>query len=151
MGWRRALGVHSRRLLRLPGRAHRGAFGAAMGVCVSFLPLIGLRFIIAGASSLAVRASVVASLLGAQFGNPFVYPALFMACLEIGCLLTGSTARITVFQEWGDLLVPAALGLGLVGATTSAIVYGVVRTSVARYQERRRRRFADTRAARMAA
>jgi hypothetical protein len=151
MGWRRALGVHWNRLLRLPGTAHRVAFGAAIGVFVSFLPLIGLRFIISAATSVTLRASVVASLIGTQFGNPLVYPALFMACLEIGCLLTGAKARVTVFEEWGDLVVPAALGLGLVGAATSAIVYAVVRKAVARQQERRRRRFAETRAARMAA
>jgi hypothetical protein len=139
----RTLKYAARRLARLSATPHAIALGAAIGVFVSFTPIIGLRFLVSAATAALARASVVAALAGANFGNPFVYPALAGACYWIGCLVIGDdpmgAMALVEAKTMEDAMIAAravlgqlAIGIALLGSLTAAATYWAVRPAVVR-------------------
>jgi uncharacterized protein (DUF2062 family) len=140
-GWRRALVFYWKTLVRQPSAAHAVAFGTAIGVFASFLPLIGLRLLISVASAAAARANPVAAAVGSQFGHPLIYPILLAASVELGLVLLRSLQMQTEENSslYG-LVGPALLGLLVAGCVTSILVYFFVLVGFRSYQARRAER-----------
>jgi uncharacterized protein (DUF2062 family) len=148
-GWRRAALVHWNRLLRLKGSDHSIALGMALGVFISFTPLLGGRLVIAGAAAMALRASVVAAAIGTHVGNPLVYPALFVGCVELGAVMLGRPViGVAGLADLSAVLAPALVGLTVAGGLTSLATYLLVLRGVRAYQMRRRARFVSARSRR---
>lgn len=144
--WPRFVRVHWHRLMRLPGTAHSVALGTAIGVAVSFVPIFGFRFFTSMGIAALFRASPVAGAAGSHFGNPIVYPLLFVLCVELGGLLTGQGVVVSAsLDRLGELLVPAVVGLTVAGGLTSLATYVLVARGVRAYQERRRARLTKAR------
>jgi len=82
-GWRRAFEYVGHRVKRLPDTPHNIALGFSCGVFVSFSPMFGLHFIYAVLCAMALRANVLASLLGTFFGNPLTF--FFIGSISYQC------------------------------------------------------------------
>ena len=63
-GFRRLFSYLFQRVVRLPGTSGSIAIGVASGVAASFLPFIGLHFLIAALLALLLRGNVLASAIG---------------------------------------------------------------------------------------
>jgi len=88
-GWRRAIEYLAHRLRRLPDTPHRIAFGLAIGVFVSFTPFFGIHVGAAIALAWALRANVVASVIGTLAGNPVTIPLIAPIALGLGRKILG--------------------------------------------------------------
>ncbi len=77
------------RLSRLKACPHKISLGFAAGAFASFLPLVGLHFVIAAAVAFVVRGSIIASAVGTVVGNPITFPMIWYATYKIGVAFTG--------------------------------------------------------------
>jgi hypothetical protein len=84
------------RLKRLRSSPHRIAVGAAAGVFAVFTPFLGVQLIIAGIISVALRGSVLASLLSSFVGNPLTYPIIWFATFNLGEALLGAQTSLRI-------------------------------------------------------
>lgn len=91
-GWRRGFAYLGHRIRRIPDTPHRIALGFALGAFVSFTPLFGVHVIAAVAVAWAMRANVLAALLGTIIGNPLTLPIIAPMALGLGRLLLGHRA-----------------------------------------------------------
>jgi hypothetical protein len=110
-GWRRAGTYLGHRMRRIPDTPHRIALGLACGVFVSFTPFFGLHFFLAAGLAWAVRANVLASLLGTLFGNPLTFPAIAWVSLALGRRILGDGASGRDFGRVFDAFAEAIGGL----------------------------------------
>ncbi|OQM73542.1 DUF2062 domain-containing protein [Manganibacter manganicus] len=152
----RSLQYFLKRIFRLKATPHAVAAGVASGVFASFFPL-GVHFIIAAAVSYMIAGNLVAAILGTALGNPVTFPFLWGASWETGKLMLhhhlphhGTPAHLgamlhdlTVSQLWGPILKPMLVGAVPLGIATGLIFYAVTRWGVGRFQDRRRKRFAE--------
>lgn len=126
---RRSLGRSVRyvllRLKRLRSSPHRIAVGAAAGVFAIFTPFLGLQLILAGIISVALRGSVLASLLSSFAGNPLTYPIIWFATFNLGEALLGAqtSLRIVDLQSKAGALRDGLLALSpdRIGAALEAL------------------------------
>ena len=88
-GFRRASIYVAHRLRRLPGTPYRIAAGFACGAAVSFTPFIGLHFVLAMLSALAIRGNLIASAIGTVVGNPWTFPLIWAWLYFSGCWVLG--------------------------------------------------------------
>ena len=88
-GWTRAVRYVGHRLQRLPDPAHKISRGIAVGVLISFTPLFGMHFFLATLLALALRANVLAALLGTFVGNPLTFPLIAAVSMELGSWILG--------------------------------------------------------------
>lgn len=88
-GWTRAVRYVGHRLQRLPDPAHKISRGIAIGVLVSFTPLFGMHFLLATLLALALRANILAALLGTFVGNPLTFPLIAAVSMELGSWMLG--------------------------------------------------------------
>lgn len=88
-GWTRAVRYVGHRLQRLPDPAHKISRGIAIGVLISFTPLFGMHFFLATLLALALRANVLAALLGTFVGNPLTFPLIAAVSMELGSWILG--------------------------------------------------------------
>ncbi|MFN4141221.1 DUF2062 domain-containing protein [Aestuariivirga sp.] len=88
-GFRRAWNCQLLRLSRLKTSPHKISIGFAAGAFASFLPLIGLHFILAAALAFAVRGNIIASAVGTVVGNPITFPMIWFATYKVGVAFTG--------------------------------------------------------------
>ncbi len=149
IGWRRAGSYILHRLKRLPGKPHSIAAGFAWGVAVSFTPLVGFHFAIAGLIAWAIGGNVVAAIIGTAVGNPGTFPLIWLGVYRLGSLVLGGdigdtlSEGLTLTYIWDHplaVLVPMAVGSIPAGAVAWLVVYWPVRRLVGDYQELRRRR-----------
>lgn len=92
MGWRRAFIYIKHRLVRLSDSSHSIGLGIAIGMGVSFTPLLGTHFIQAGIIAWALRANIFSAMIGTFFGNPWTFPIFWWAGFSLGSYL---------FSFWG--------------------------------------------------
>lgn len=83
-GWLRASSYIWHRLRRLPDSPQRIARGIAAGVFVSFTPLFGFHFLLAGLIAFLIRGNILAALIATFAGNPMTTPIIATASLELG-------------------------------------------------------------------
>lgn len=140
----------ARRLARLHGTPHAIGLGTAIGVFVSFTPILGVRMLVSIAMASLVGGNVPAAMVGAHFGNPLVYPFVAWACYAVGASLLGdemsAAASLLAAPDMAAAVAAAGavaleLGLGIVvlGGATSALFYLGVRKAVERRRASRRR------------
>tara|TARA_Y100001968_G_C19356890_1_gene717676 strand:+ start:318 stop:872 length:555 start_codon:yes stop_codon:yes gene_type:complete len=83
-GWRRMIHYIYLRMARMKGTPYSIAAGFACGAAVSFTPLIGVHFLLAGLLSWLIRANVIVSLIGTIVGNPWTFPFIWIWTYKIG-------------------------------------------------------------------
>ena len=88
-GFRRSAQYIAHRVKRLPASPHAIAAGFASGAAVSFLPAIGLHFLLGFALAWLVRGNMLASALGTAVGNPLTFPIIYSAAYRLGRHLLG--------------------------------------------------------------
>ena len=86
-GFRRLFAYLFQRVVRLPGTSGSIAIGVASGVAASFLPFIGLHFLIAALLALLLRGNVLASVIGTFFGNPWTFLFIWVSDYRLGLWL----------------------------------------------------------------
>lgn len=84
MGFGRAMSYLKHRILRLKDSPHSIAAGLAVGVAISFSPLIGTHFIQCFLICLLLRVNILASFLGTTLGNPTTFPFIWGASYALG-------------------------------------------------------------------
>ncbi|MBT6313260.1 MAG: DUF2062 domain-containing protein [Alphaproteobacteria bacterium] len=158
-GFKRVLRYLWRRVARIRATPHGIAAGFAAGAAVSFLPLLGLHFVLGAALALATRASVIAAILGTAVGNPWTFPFIWLGSYKLGHaigigkdgvadssigqslktaaddLLSGHF-RDAAIESW-PVLAPALVGGAIMAAVVWALLYFTIRPVVDRYQTRR--------------
>lgn len=72
------------RLGRMPGSAHRVAWGLACGVAVGLTPFVGVHFLMAASLALVTGGSVIAALLGTFVLNPWTAPFIWWGSFQLG-------------------------------------------------------------------
>ena len=159
MGWLRAGAYFRHRVARLPGSAYSIAAGLACGAAVSFMPFIGLHFVLAAVIAWLIGGNVIASALGTAVGNPWTFPLIWWGILRIGELIMGSSQIASVpehitlhfiFNHPFAVLLPMTIGGAISGAVVWLAVYFSSYYLVERYQRaranrlRRRREAATT-------
>lgn len=84
MGWRRSFYYVKHRLLRVADSTHKIALGLAIGMGVSFTPLLGTHFIQAGIISFVARGNIFSAMIGTFIGNPWTFPFFWWAGFSFG-------------------------------------------------------------------
>lgn len=87
MGFARAFSYIKLRIARLSDTAHKIAFGLALGVGISFTPLVGTHLIQVGILAYVLRANLIAALIGTLVGNPWTFPLMWWAAIQFGSYL----------------------------------------------------------------
>jgi uncharacterized protein len=141
MGWQRASRYIWLRIIRLSDATHSIAMGLAIGVAVSFSPLLGTHFLQCAVFAWLLRVNILCAIIGNIVGNPWTYPFLWWAGLEFGSLIfktMGSRLPSTEFllhdfnfsKLWHllqhqplDVLLPWLVGGTLLGLISIPIVY----------------------------
>lgn len=167
-GIKRASRYLWRRVVRIRATPHGIAAGFAAGAAVSFLPLLGLHFVLGAALALATRASVIAAILGTAVGNPWTFPFIWLASYKLGNAIgigAGNVSEGTIGQslktaaddllsgqfrdaaiESWPVLAPALVGGAIMAVGVWALIYFTIRPIVTRYQTRRSQNMAAGRA-----
>ncbi|GIX18218.1 MAG: hypothetical protein KatS3mg119_2404 [Rhodothalassiaceae bacterium] len=149
-----------KRMLRLQASPHAVAVGVAVGVAISFTPLIGFHLLLAAAVAWALRGNVLAAWIATLVGNPWTFPFMWSASYMLGRVLLGHGAGPAGF-EIGRVLAdpvatlapvfwPTTLGGLLLGSAIGAAVYYPLCRAIAAHRAHRARRMADARARRLA-
>ncbi len=87
MGWKRSLIYMKHRLLRVADTTHSIALGLAIGLGVSFTPLLGTHFIQAAVIAIILRGNVITAMMGTWVGNPWTFPFFWWAGFSFGSFL----------------------------------------------------------------
>lgn len=95
-GWKRIIKYTSLRLKRLPGTPHSIALGFTFGVSAALTPLFGLHFLIGIFLAWLFRVSIIASLIGNCFGNPWTFPFICIINFKVGKLFYSSSDNIEI-------------------------------------------------------
>lgn len=166
--WSRSTRYVINRVGRLRGTPHYIALGFACGVGVSFTPLIGFHFLLAGLLAFACRASVIASAFGTFVGNPLTFPLIWVGAYRTGNIILGAGGRfdpkelrrgfevlwdgfwelssagiLEGFEILWPLLKPMTVGGLPLGLVTGLMFYYIIRRIVVAYQQRRSMAWAE--------
>ncbi|WP_187970308.1 DUF2062 domain-containing protein [Aquibium microcysteis] len=154
--WRSAQ-YFAKRVLRLTATPHAIAAGVAAGVFVSFLPFIGLHFILAAALAWLMAGNLIASAFGTAIGNPITFPIIWATSYKLGCAILGAKAthgdapiqlgklleRLEFGQLWDPLLKPMTVGGFPIGLAFAIVFYVLTRWGVAAFRRQRQLRLLE--------
>ena len=84
MGWPRTWDYIRHRMFRRSDSAYAITAGLALGVSISFSPLVGTHFVQAAFFAYFLRANLFAAVLGTMFGNPTTFPLIWWGSYELG-------------------------------------------------------------------
>ena len=109
-GFRRLFAYLFQRVVRLPDTSGSVAIGVASGVAASFMPFIGLHFLIAALLALLLRGNVLASAIGTLFGNPWTFLFIWVADYRLGLWLLqqsgyGSQFTALNIQQLAEVMI----------------------------------------------
>jgi uncharacterized protein (DUF2062 family) len=162
-GYRRSTQYMAHRVKRLPATPHAIAAGFASGAAMSFLPAIGVHFLLSFALAWELRGNLIAAALGTAVGNPLTFPIIYSTAYRLGrqMLSVGNTPppgkpELDVAAE-GEALIREGLNpstlealwpmfkVTMVGALPMALIafvvaYAVLYNVSARFQEARARK-----------
>ncbi|TCL70175.1 hypothetical protein EV286_10744 [Rhizobium sp. BK251] len=144
-------------MLRLAASPYSVAMGVAIGVAISWTPLLGLHVIIAIALAYLSAASVVAAVLGTTIGNPITFPFIWATSWELGHILLGREKalpatgidlaemlkKLEISQLWKPVLEPMLIGAIPLALITGVVVYTITFYAVREFQTRRRMRLSE--------
>lgn len=153
VSWRRSAAYYLKRILRLSGTPYAIAMGVAVGVAISFTPLIGFHIALAALIAWLLRANVVAAALGTAVGNPLTFPIIWATTYEVGHFLLRGVNRdapsslASLMERPIDQIMPfikpMLAGSIPLGLAVGAIIFAVAYKGVAAYQEAKRRRLRE--------
>lgn len=154
-GFRRAFTCQMLRLSRLKACPHRISLGFAAGAFASFLPLVGLHFLLAAALAVAIRGNIIASAVGTVVGNPITFPMIWFATYKIGILFLGpppirdsgilipasepgfgAASLAGAWQTLGEAFWPMVVGALPLGLLCASACYMLVYSSLRGVQRR---------------
>lgn len=157
MHWRRIVSYFQHRLFRQSDSTYRVAGGLAMGMAVSFTPLLGLHLVQAVVYAHIFRQSKIASLIGTLGGNPWTLPFMFYGDYKLGVWLMdifwdGRFATMPVEHTLENFLSnPVGLFLPLlIGGIISAVIAWFVFYALLYYPVREMQRIYNHRRAQRA-
>ena len=145
-GWWRASKYVVYRVRRLPGAPAAIALGFACGAFVSFTPLFGFHYLLAIALAWSLRASVIASFLGANLG--WFYPFVLVWTYKLGSGIIGAGGRGLpphpgaryLLHQPGDVFLPTMIGSLPIGFAVAAAAFAFAYWAVVAYRSFRRHR-----------
>lgn len=111
------------------------AGGLAVGVLISFTPLIGLHMVMAALAAYLLRLNLPAALVGAWFMNPVTAPVLLVAVYKVGAALDWlpevqlGTGYPAAFRRLLHQLAELSLGGLVLGAAAATATYALVMVS----------------------
>jgi uncharacterized protein len=82
------------KLLRQTNKPHYVARGAALGVVVSFFPILGTHTLLIGVLGYVFSASFVAAMLFSMLANPWTLPFMWASSHKLGVVLVGAHAQV---------------------------------------------------------
>ena len=108
--FRRLFAYLFQRVVRLPGTSASIAIGVASGVAASFLPFVGLHFLIAALLAILLRGNVLASAIGTFFGNPWTFLFIWVSDYRLGVWLLKQSGHSDQFvtlnlQQLADIMI----------------------------------------------
>ena len=147
------------KLKRARGTAHGIALGFAMGAFASFTPFMGFHSLIAVALSVPFGGSAIMAILGTIVGNPWTFPAIWLASYNLGNFLLGRHASAPEFlvtfdinEIWADFafyadnfIWPMTVGGVPMGALAATLIYIVLYNNLNRYRKSRQKFLRDRR------
>ncbi len=146
------------RILHAADSPHRIALGAAIGMWVALLPLVGIQMVVSATLCIPVRGNKAIAAAMAWVSNPITIIPIFLPCYWLGCLLLGLDAIPTsefeaifnpgVDTGWWDsvsaswsammaVVAPLWLGSGIVATIVAIPTYFVTIRLVTQYRIRR--------------
>ncbi len=151
------------RFRRISAAPHSIALGLAIGVFMSFSPLIGFHFILAAVVCAALGASLLAAAVGMMLCNPLTCPLMMIGNYQLGELVLREEGRADfkfdvpdatwaqiltqplhvigeLTEALGPVLLPMFIGSTLLGLAVAAPIYFIARFATAAYQRRRAER-----------
>ena len=159
------LRVKLRRLVRSVLEGHHTsseiAGGAALGIFVGFLPIMGIQMAVVSIIALPLRANLKAALAGVWISNPITFIPLYYANYSFGLLFwpeQGASKEAFVkalenaadfswsaiwdsltalFDMGTDILVPLWIGSGVLGLVFGVPTYFATKRLVIKYRQRR--------------
>lgn len=128
------------RLMRISSAPHDVAAGVAVGVAVSFTPLLGMHFVLATLLTFIVRGNVLAAIIGTFAGNPLTFPLFWGISYQMGQLLE-SHYTLPGFSYFAENLVLRHSNTIFWGSLPTAVIvfavlYPIFRGAVAKFQNR---------------
>jgi uncharacterized protein (DUF2062 family) len=136
--WRRTLHYYRHRVFRSKKTTHDIAAGLAIGVSVSFSPLLGTHTLEAVFLAWIFRANKLASFIGTAIGNPFTFPFMFWADYKFGAFLFSlmgmeKLSRLPQHISWHyflekpmTLFLPMMLGGTFIGLAVWPLAYALL-------------------------
>ena len=129
------------RIRRLPDSAHNIAFGFAIGVFVSFLPIIPLQILVALGLAYFLRGNLIAAFLGVNLHIPFIIflPIIYICEYKLGSYILRTEPIVIKLSEFSlrELIHfgwPLAVGAFIVSFGAGIIAYGFSYYTVKAYQ-----------------
>ena len=146
--------------LRLRDSVRAIAIGVAAGVFVTFTPLMGLHIVLAMGLAWVLRGNLMAAVLGTAVGNPFTFPAIWLATYRLGSSILGRAGakegaaenlhdvflaatgpwHEAIVGMWQPLIWPMLVGGVPLGLLAAAIAYGATSQAATSFQAARDRR-----------
>ena len=151
--WARSVNYVLLRVNRLSGSAHAIALGCAVGIFVSYTPIMGFHFLAAATLAYLVGGNLLASALGTFFGNPITFPFIWASAYKFGHWILGN--EVDEFRVAGLLdafsngiihaldnayeiyIKPMMIGGIPLGFACGFFGYFIIRKIVENYQSRR--------------
>lgn len=151
--WARSVNYVLLRVNRLSGSAHAIALGCAVGIFVSYTPIMGFHFLAAATLAYLVGGNLLASALGTFFGNPITFPFIWASAYKFGHWILGN--EVDEFRVAGLLdafsngiihaldnayeiyIKPMMIGGIPLGFVCGFFGYFIIRKLVENYQSRR--------------
>jgi len=151
--WARSVNYVLLRVNRLSGSAHAIALGCAVGIFVSYTPIMGFHFLAAATLAYLVGGNLLASALGTFFGNPITFPFIWASAYKFGHWILGN--EVDEFRVAGLLdafsngiihaldnayeiyIKPMMIGGIPLGFVCGFFGYFIIRKIVENYQSRR--------------
>lgn len=151
--WARSVNYVLLRVNRLSGSAHAIALGCAVGIFVSYTPIMGFHFLAAATLAYLVGGNLLASALGTFFGNPITFPFIWASAYKFGHWILGN--EVDEFRVDGLLdafsngiihaldnayeiyIKPMMIGGIPLGFVCGFFGYFIIRKLVENYQSRR--------------
>jgi uncharacterized protein (DUF2062 family) len=149
------------RVIRLAENPHKVALGVAVGVFVSWTPLLGLHNLLIILICWLLGASILAGLAAALVGNPWTFPLMWWGSYELGNRLLGTRhvdvvkvfEGMTLDRFWHHLwpllkvvFLPVGLGAVPLGLVSAGLCYWLTLKLMKTYHLRRAARWAEKRA-----
>jgi len=138
MGWRRAVLYYKHRLIRGNISTHKIVGGLALGVGVSFSPLIGTHSLEAVFLGWLFKFNKLASWIGTGIGTPVTFPIMFWMDYKLGVWLIGlmgyresiglpETLTLDLLLENPlTLLLPMFIGAQVLGVIAWCVAYALL-------------------------